>query len=333
MKINPSYILKPANKKREAMISYAMADKFMAGVMHDLTDFGYDIGFSIKGGAGAYQPFALSTEKVDSHLKQQQFSSGFWSMVEAGNIKAKLRFSALLGAQSNAHSFLHELMHFYQDMQGLYLLPLQEQGEFPVFLDAKSDIVAYLFCEAWAEVEAIRTSWALREKGHVSGWDGALSSPDWGALARKYDGDMQGGADEKRAAADAFMGWYEGAHRKFYETHALKIHESNFARYKDGAGEISDHDIELNMRSLELPMLLARLPKGGIPSYFAMIDWDEELYSQIQTPSVVARIEELEGIYGKPDNPNIQEIKCGSPPYLWNRLRLAEQRESEVPPH
>ena len=162
---------------------------------------------------------------------------------------------------------------------------------------------------------------------------GAVNSPDWGYLARKYDSDMQGGADEKRAAADAFRGWYEGAHRKFYEAHALKAHEVNFARYKDGAGDINNKDIALNMRYLELPMLLARLPKGGIPAYFALIDWDDEIYIQIKTPSVAVRVEEFEGIYGKAENPNIQDIKCGSPPYLWNRLRMAEQRASEVPPH
>ena len=333
MQISPSYILKPANKKRADIVSYAMQDKFMAGIMHDLTDFGYDIGFHLFGGAGAYQPFAMATEKIDSPLKQQQFSSGFWSMIEAGNVKAKLRFSMLLGEVGNAHSFLHELMHFYQDMHGLYLLPLQEQGVFPVLLDAKSDIVAYLFCEAWAEIEAIRTSWFLREKGNNSGWLGAINSPDWSSLARKYDEDMKGGADEKRAAADAFKGWHEGAHRKFYEAHALKIHETNFARYKDGAGDIRDQEIAQNMRMLELPMLLARLPKGGIPPYFALIDWEDEIYSQIKTLSVISRVEELERLYGRAENPNIQEIKCGSPPYLWNRLRLAEQQASEVPPH
>ena len=87
------------------------------------------------------------------------------------------------------------------------------------------------------------------------------------------------------------------------------------------------------MRMLELPMLLARLPKGGIPPYFALIDWEDEIYSQPKTPSVLMRISELEQLYGRAENLNIQEIKCGSPPYLWNRLRLAEQQASEVPPH
>ncbi|PCJ98192.1 MAG: hypothetical protein COA45_08570 [Zetaproteobacteria bacterium] len=321
-----------AQRKREAMLSYAMQDKFFAEVTHNLVDFGHEINFSLRGGAGAYQPFSLSTEKIDTPEKQQQFSSGFWDMVEQGNISAKLCFSMLSSADVNAHYFLHELMHFYQDMHGLYLLPIHEQGVFPILLDAKSDIVAILFCEAWAEVEAIRTSWALRESGHPSGWNGAMASADWRGLACAYDDDLNSGVDEAKAAANTFHRWYEGKHRRFYENHALRIHEINLARFKEGVENINEADLTQNFRALELPMLIARIPKGGIPKFFHQIDWESDVYAQVSTPDVCARVQILEDVYGVDDNPNIQDIKCGAPPYLWHRLHAAQKAASEVLP-
>ncbi len=296
----------------------------MAKIMDDLSDFGYEISFSTFGSAGSYQPFALATDKIDTPEKQHQFASGFWSMIGAGGALAKFKFSNLLSTDIAAHSFLHELMHFYQDMHGIYLLPLQEQGEFPVLLDAKSDIVATMFCEAWAEVEAIRISWALKGKG----WRGAISSPDWKGLALNYDSDLRDGIDEAKAAANIFRGWYEGRHRVFYEKHALKAYESNLERYNNDAETIKG-----NFRKLELPMLIVRIPKPDMPNYFHQIDWDDEFYSSIKSNEVSARIEQLEETYGRADNTNIQDIKCGSPPYLWHRLREADKQASEIPPH
>ncbi len=333
MQLNPFYILKSTQRKQEAMISYVVQDTFFAELMHDLVDFGYEIDFPLRGGAGAYQPFSVSTEAIDTPQKQQQFTSGFWGMIEQGGVRAKFRFSALSSADMNAHYFLHEMMHFYQDMHGLYLLPIHEQGVFPILLDAKSDIVAILFCEAWAEVEAIRTSWALREKGNPSGWNGAIRSPDWADLARAYDHDLNEGVDEAKAAANTFQRWYEGKHRRFYEEHALKMHEINLARFKEGVEGFKESEMTQNFRVLELPMLIARVPKGGIPKYFHQIDWDSDVYGQIATPEVLTRVGDLEKRYGVADNMNIQEIKCGAPPYLWHRLRGAEQQASEVLPH
>ncbi len=315
------------------MISYSMGDKFMSSIVHDLNDFGYDIGFSIFASAGAYEPFSLSTEKIDTPEKQHQFVSGFWSMFEAGNMKTKLRFSTFLDSDISAHYFLHEIMHFYQDMNGLYLLPLQEQGVFPNILDVKSDIVAIIFCEAWAQTEAIRASWSLREKGNDRGWRGAIKSPDWRELALAYDKYLQEGIDEKCAAANIFHLWYKGKHREFYERNGLKIHEINLTRFKEGVKDLNHKDIGKKLCKLELPMLIARLPKGGIPDYFSLIDWVDDIYSSVKTNDVNLRISELEQLYGAANNLNIQDIKCGSPPYLWNKLRAANMDKSEVPPH
>ncbi len=328
LRLNPLNLLTPSSYRRQEIISYVIQDKFMAGILNDLHDFGYEISFSAFGRAGEYQPFALSTEKIDSPEKQHQFASGFWHMIEAGRVKAKFKLSRLLSVDVNAHSFLHEMLHFYQDMHGIYLLPLQEKGEFPVLLDAKSDIVAIMFCEAWAQVEAIRISWALKERESISGWNGAITSPDWRNLSLAYDNDLKNGVDEAVAAANIFKKWYEGKSRIFYEKQAIKVHESNLARYLNDVEFIKD-----NFRKLELPMLIVRIPKEGMPNFFHQIDWTDGLYSSIVSQSVLSRVQELEDIYGKADNTNIQQIKCGSPPYLWCRLREADKQASEVPPH
>lgn len=310
-----------------------MRDTYFEPIIHDLIDYGHDISFSVFGGAGAYQPFALSTEELDTPEKQQQFSRGFWAMSESGQFRAKMKFSLWLGQGGNLHSFLHELMHFHQDMNGLYLSPLKEQGVLPMMLSLRSSIAAVLFCEAWAQTEAIRTCWSLREKGDARGWKGAINSPDWKNLARSYDKDMQGGADEKVAATALFERWYRGEHRVFYERHAADCYEMDLARFTGDVQGLSDKNTAQNLRELELPMLLARLPKDGLPSYLGHVDWENDLYNQPQDSAALDKVKEFEGKYGVPENTDIQQIKCGSPPYLWKRLRAVEITTSEVPPH
>ena len=325
-----------ADRKKEEMFSFAMKDDFFAGILHDLIDFGYEINFSVFGGAGVYVPKALRTEQIDSPLKQQQFASGFWAKVEAGELRAKMRFSSLLSIDTNTHYFLHELMHFYQDMHGLYLTPLQEQGTAPICLDAKSYIVAIVFCEAWAETEAIRASWALREKGDERGWSGVTKSPDWRELALAYDKDMQDGVDETKAAANTFQRWYEGKHREFYEKNGLSLYRElvlpdmpDRKRNMDAYNNYQD-SLKDNLRQLELPMLIARIPKNDIPKFFHQIDWMDSLYSGVKTGWILHYIDRY---YDMGTDSNIQQVKCGAPPYLWNRLRKAAQEASEIPAH
>ena len=319
--MNFLYVMGSARRKQGMLVSYAVQDPFFARILDDMTDFGYRLRFSWRDGTGVYGPFALRTEKLDTPEKIEQFSAGFHGLMEEGTLFAKIGLPAFAGQDVHAHLFLHEMVHFYQDMCGLYFVPLQEEGVFPVCLDAKSDIVAILFCEAWAAVEAIRTSWALREKGDDLGWRGAMFLPDWKGLAQGYDTDLQGGMDEKRAAARLFEGWYKGAHRSFYERHALKIHEMNFMRYRRGV-VIEDSDIVPFLRTLDVPVLLDRISAKDRPSYFDCINFGDKCYTHVQTLRVKAQVEKLEERYGKIENSNIQDIKCGAPPYLWRRLRL-----------
>ncbi len=322
----------PSAQKHAALLSYAAQDPFFEKVLNDLGDFGHEVSFSFWGGAGAYIPFAVQTEALDTPTKQAQFYQGFWKITESGQFKARFRLSSLMGVHGNAHSFLHELMHFYQDMYGLYLLPIQEEGAFPVILDAYSDIVAILFCEAYAQVEAIRASWRLLQSGNDLGWRGALSSPDWAGMAKVYEQDLQSGMAEEEAASQALRYWYQGKHRHFYERHALQAYEQNFRRYGKELGANKTNDVSQFQRSLKIPMLLARLPQDDVPAYLKKTDWGDPLFTDIQNPKVRKKLLVLEGQHGQADSDNIQDIKCGTPAYIWHRLRMDAQNNADVPP-
>ncbi len=330
---NSSFLSEKVFIRKSRIIACAIQDKFFKRVVNDLIDFGVDIEFSMFAGAGMYQPFALQTELLDTPEKHEQFVRGFWNAYESGHIKSQIRLSSFSGLSANVHSFLHEAMHFYQDMHGLYLLPLQENGTFPVCLDAHSEIVAIMFCEAWAQTETIRACWSIKEKGDPTAWRGALGSKDWKYLAQAYEYDLDNGMDESKAAAQTFHRWYGGKHRAFYEKHALNIHKQNLARFLKGAGGYNAERDGDAFRKLELPHLIVRIPKDDLPRYFHQVNWTSEALSTIQTQSVRDKAEQLQQRYSGFGNTNIQDIKCGSPPYLWKRLSVSEQKASEIPAH
>lgn len=314
-------IFLPSQTRHLTIADYATRDPYFDNIMHHLRDFGYDIKFSMIHNTGAYHPFALRTEAIDTPHRQQKFIQSFWEINEGGTHKAQITLSRRRSIHENCHSFLHEIMHFYQDMHGLFFVPLKEQGIAPISLDAPSTITAYLFCEAWAQTEAIRTSWALHHKGYDMGWRGALLSPEWSALSTFYDTLLNNGIDEEKAAADTFTQWYRGKHRIFYEKHAYNIHNKNDT-YLYNDVNLTINSKALMTRKIDIKALLSRLPQTEIPPYFTQIDWSDPLYA----PSAYTSFD-IES-----DNTDIQDIKCGSPPYLWNRLRIDAQKNGVPPP-
>ncbi len=329
------YILYTAKYKRKIMIDYALKDSFFEPIVHDLIDYGYEITFSIFGGAGAYHPHALTTEALDTPEKRSMFTNGFKREVEVGTFKAKIKLSLWLGRGGNIHSFLHELMHFYQDMLGFYLLPLKEQGVVPVMADARTSVIALLFCEAWAQVEALRACWSFRHRNVDSApWKGALASPDWGSLARFYDKCMAENRGEAWAAAQTFEQWYKGKHRGYYEKYALSLYDLELERLTSDVDSASKTTgaITAHLRGADLFSLILKIPKGVVPSYFGKIDWKSELFNEPRNGSVLCKCADTKNCYWSSQNENIHEVKCASPPYLWKRLRMAEIEESEVPP-
>lgn len=318
------YITQNRAQKYLQLREYAAHDTFFEGVLNDLTDFGHEVRFSLLGGAGAYIPFAVETEKLDTPQKQAQFSYGFWKIIESGRVRAKFCLPYLSTPALNAHIFLHELMHFYQDMFGTYFLPLKEGEEVNAVLDAKSDIVAILFNEAWAQTEAIRVSWSLAQQGEDLGWKGAMQSKDWRGIARAYEQDIAQGLSECEASVRCFKKWYEGSHRYFYERHALNVHQKNLRRYQVLS---ADH-----FRTLELKDLIAKIPEDKRGEYLTSLDLSDPLFTTIQSEPVLKAIDVLEKRYGSTGNKNVQDIKCGAPSYIWNRLRIHEQNNADHPP-
>ncbi len=329
--MNIFYAMLPQSIKRRKLLKFCMQDEFFADVIHAFRDFGLNIRFSAFAGAGAYQPFALSTERLDTSVKQQQFANGFWNASAKGEMRAEIVLSSLYGGGRAAHDCIHEAMHLYQDMYGLYFVPLKERGVSPCMLDANSDIVAIKFCEAWAQTQTIRFCYKAKENGFGAGWKGALSHPDFGYMARFYEYDLAQGTDERGAAARCFLSWYEGAHRELYERHALNIHEMNFERLTNDINGLSPKDVQNNLRTLDVSALPSRLPENSITDFFACVDWTDERLKSVVTEDVQTRIDALNKKYGKADNNEISDIKCGAPIYIWNRLRVQEIDNHEVP--
>ena len=335
MSFDLRYLLMPKEQKREALIATALKDSFFVGIVHDLIDYGYEASFSPFGGAGAYQPHALETEPLDNLDKQMLFAQAFSKKVESGAFKAKIKLSVWLGQGGNAHSFLHELMHFYEDMLGLLLMPLKEQGVLPVMADLRTSVISLLFCEAWAEVEALRTCRSLKTKGlDTAPWIGALSSPDWGALARFYEDRLVENRGEAHAAARTFEQWYKGKQRGNYEYHALENYEKDFVRFTQDldVAEKTDDAIKDHLRSARISGLLKKIPQHAVPKYFDLIDWENAAFNELHNDVVLGRCDAFETRYGPGKNDALHEIKVASPPYLWKRLRDAEIEASEVPP-
>lgn len=290
----------------------ASKDAFFAPVVDDLVRYGYDIRRSFKDGLGAYAPYALEIEQLQTAERYEQFLSEFKRKHDAGDVVARLRFFFWNGRAVNAHIFLHELMHFYQDMFGLYFSPLKEEGVFPVKLDARSTIMLILFNEAWAETQALRSSWALKEQGFDLCWEGALRSCDWKDLAQSYADDLISGMSEQEAAARLFLRWYEGDHREAYEKHALFVFYKNEERFR---ADLQDKDYLSFYRCLHLSALLSRLPEDETHQFLQFIDINDThiFYPQIDLNDFV-----------RSDNTDINDIRIGAPPYLFRQAKSGE---------
>lgn len=325
------FLLRSRRSKCRKVLSVCAEEPFFSDILHAFEDFGLDIRFSLFAGAGAYQPFALETERLGTAEKQQQFTNGFWNAAERGEMRAQVQLSSAYGMACAVHSFLHEAMHIYQDMYGLFFVPLKEQGMIPVALDDKSNIVAILFCEAWAQVQAIRFSYSLKEKGHEAAWKGACMHPDFAYLAHEYHADLSGGIEEKEAAARCFMRWYAGEHRSFYEQHALNIFQLNFERLTRDVPDLAKDIVQSCLRKLDVSVLPPRVSENQMTDFFPYVDWNSEVLNRVQDENVRDAVRAFEDQYGRAENTDIADIRCGSPVYIWNRLRATEIDNFDVP--
>ena len=116
-----------------------------------------------------------------------------------------------------------------------------------------------------AEVEAIRASWRLKEAGYSAAWQGALSSLDWGKLARAYAVDI-GTMSEPEAARRVFDLWYQGPHRAYYEKRGLLVYQ----RQIKSLPTQDIVEIKSYLQYVNLDSLLAMLPEEGLLQYLKL---------------------------------------------------------------
>lgn len=318
-----------SQKRVQDLIAAAAVDVALyEAVVEDFVDFGHKIDFYWRGGAGLYLPHILATERLDTARKSEMFSQAFLEQCDRKLFPARIGLLRMQSFALQLHTFLHEVMHFYQDMHGFYYAPLREEGVFPVMLDARSRVVLTLFNECWAACESIRAGWRLKEQGHDAAWRGALMSKDWSDLARVYGENLGRGMDEADAALRMQEQWYNAPQREFYEREALAFFTQNIGQYAPKGTEV-----ELNkFRTVRISDLIVRMPDEGALSYFKKMDVHNPLFTEIRTPLVLKAVESFEAKYIRADNPNIQDIKCGSPPYLWHRVLENARETSEIPP-
>ncbi len=277
-----AYLLSSPEEKTRRLLKLARLDPLFAPIIDDLEKFGFEITHKYWGRSGSYTPYAV---QVPEDTSEETFATAFMAQWRAGEMPAKFQFSTRYGFAMNAHYFLHELMHFHQDMHGLLFTPISA-------LDQRSYIGLTLLCEALAETEAIRSSYRLKQAGHPAAWTGALLSFDWRGLAKCYAADLKSGTRESEAALNIFKHWHSTRQRHYYEHRAAKLYAQ--------AASTSE------LRSIDLNQAINRLPKDTRPDYLNNTDLE--------------KISTLEH-YPNCDNHQSEDLRIVSPPYLWNTLK------------
>lgn len=179
-----------SNEQRTAQIfDLLRGDEVCARILDDLESYGFEISYPFFGSSGEYRPVTLA-------VTGEQYEAEFLKRFAHGEFKAKFSMSSRYGIGQNAFYFIHELIHFAQDMDGRL----------------QSDDVLALECEA--AVQSIKAAYLI---GGIV-WEGALSSLDWGSLARSYAKDQDLKELEQR--------WHKSAQKRYYERKASSKSEN-----------------------------------------------------------------------------------------------------------
>jgi len=299
-----SYLTASDEHRVIQLLELARQDKFLDKILSRLDVLGIDIKFRFWGGPGQYSPQALSVASED------QFHEHFAQTVKQGDMACQFEFSPRHGQAVVVHTWVHELIHAYQDSLGLMMTPLQIDGRMPIILDARSEVQLMLLCESIATVEAIRASWRLKEQGIDAAWRGACLSFDWRKLAKSYEADIRADLSEEEAAINALANWFGMSQRLYYEKRAINMFKKNLKGYQSSAG-LADVDILPFLRTMSLQAMLSKLPSFLSSVYQSM---PEEI--SVQT---MCEIQALEEKYGTCTNLSVDDIAVGSAPCLSNR--------------
>ena len=311
-------------KKTQWLLDFASQDRVYASLIEDLTAFGFDIDYPFLGGSGTYMPFSIKVDMTETDY--DMFLQEFQNSVKQGDMKCHFSFSGRAGKNAIAHSFLHEVIHFFQDRYGLFLTPLQKKGEMPFLLCPRSEIKLLLFCEAMAQTEAICASWRLYQKGYKNAWYGAILSFNWGGHAISYYRDLQSGIDDVHAARRNFDRWYRTLHRKYYENKALRLFEDNLTKFMREANIKDKKFVYPFLRTISLTDIINMLPVDKRPVYLELASYpsmDNIYYTHIKDKNVIKKLNILEDKIGICHNPHFEDILIGSPPALWGKYKTS----------
>lgn len=295
-------------------------DPFFRDIAADLAAFGVSFAFPFRGDCGHYTPYTIATAGTAPEDMADGISRQIETCRSAGKPLCEFRFSRRFGKRMNTHYWLHELMHFWQDMHGLLCTPWLTDTMRPVILDARSHIRALLLCEAMAETEAIRASWRLKQAGFPEAWDGARLSFDWRALAAAYAAELARGRPEPEAARTVFDLWYASGQRDYYEKRGLRACQIQRKRLPEAPLH----------RMATLPEMLALLPPDRRPDYLFLPDYTDiaaDGYAAIRHPRTRRRLERLERT---PDTENSRlsasssshHMRPSSPAWWWKHAHL-----------
>lgn len=177
------YLFSSDEERTAQVFNLLRADEVCARVLDDLESYGYEISYPFFGRSGEYKPYSLA-------VTGDNYEAEFLKRYGYGEFKAKFSMSPRYGIGQNAFYFIHELIHFAQDLDGRL----------------QSDDLIDLECEA--AVESIKAAYLL---GGIV-WEGALSSLDWGRFARSYAKDQDIEKLKQR--------WHESAQKRYYERKA-----------------------------------------------------------------------------------------------------------------
>lgn len=222
----------------EQLFSFLGADSYMARILQNVQTYGYRVDYTYRPqpARGLYVPETALMERIkDLHHFQPQ-------------TPARFKISRWQSFTLMAHNFAHELVHFDQDMNGLFFTPLLIKNHPPVVPDEDSYIALYLLCEAMADT--IATSTIAR----LSGYD--------------FDG-------------KSFLEhWHKSPTQRYYMNRARTLYHQNLNLYKNQTQTdqiktisvswstiepfIPSKDLKMNLKTLYMPYT----PDSNVKQHF-----------------------------------------------------------------
>jgi len=312
-----SYLALADDQKTRWMIALAEQDPFCATIVRELQAYGYSVRHRFYGPAGGYVPESLqvaATTDMAQALQQLRDNRAY---------EARFLLSSRRGGAQAAQYFLHELIHFWQDLHGLFLTPLRRAGTPVVMLDATSHVRLSCWLEAMAATEAIRAAHRLAHLGAPAAMQGTLASLDWRGLAVAYQQDVQTMA-EVEAARRCFAGWYSSPYRRrVYERRALGAYRQRLSGIRAMAGNTTIKT--LTLAPMDCAALLPPDPQlaylradagGGSDRGWSL----EPDFASAAVASQAAALDSDAGVH-RIAGASLADFQHGSVPYLWSRSR------------